>query len=207
MPHSLRHRTILGCSKIREHIPQLITLALSMQASLKLGTTPAMRVHPGPHLLDRHNRHSTLAERVGVVHKPMLAPTTQATRTNVSATPYQWVQVSFVVLTLALTSPAPISHSGLGLYNDHSPRAPVLSLPNPGGFRLNVVDYGHGTERPGTAFPGTFNNASLESGISSYGSGAHTPPGGFIVPESPASPRYDGPAATPPWAGGFGGHQ
>lgn len=169
-----------------------------MEASPRLDTTRAMRVHPGLHLLGHHNHHNTLAE---VDHKPIVARTTRATRTNVSSMPYQGVQLSFVVLTLALTSPTPTSHSGLGLYNDRSPGiTPLPSLPNPGGFRLNIVDYERGTERPGAAAPGTFNDASLESGQ----------PGGFIVPESP---RYGnmyndgGPTVNPPWAGGFGTHQ
>lgn len=59
-PHSLRHRPVLGCSKIKVKILQLINLVLSMGFNLNLGTTLAMQVHPMPHHLDRHNHRRTL---------------------------------------------------------------------------------------------------------------------------------------------------
>lgn len=99
------------------------------------------------------------------------------------------------------------------MYHDHSPRiAPVPTLPNPGGFRLDIFDYGSGTQLPGAASPGTFNNGTLESGIPSYTSGGRPQPGGFVVPDAPASPHngnnYDnrGPGDLP-WIGGFGAYR
>jgi len=106
-----------------------------------------------------------------------------------------------------------IPTSPSGLYHDYSPRiARVPSLSNPGGFRLNILDYGRGTERPDAAFPGTLNTPTSPSGTSPYDSGALPQPGGFAVPESPSSPRHGtytghGPGVNPPWVGGFGTSQ
>jgi hypothetical protein len=112
-----------------------------------------------------------------------------------------------MVLTLVSAYPTPTSHLGLGLYHDHSPRintAPVPPPSNPGGFRLDIIDY----ERPDAPFSGTFNNAAFGSEFV-----AHPQPGGFVVPDSPASPHagytYNdyGPGANPAWTGGFGAYR
>lgn len=85
MPHSLRHLTVLGRSKIL----QLVKLVLSMGVNPNLDTSLAMRVHPMPHHLVRHNHRCTPP---WVAHKPIL---TRTTRINVRPTPYRSALFSF----------------------------------------------------------------------------------------------------------------
>jgi len=115
------------------------------------------------------------------------------------------------VLTPVFTSLAPTYHSGLGSPHDYSPCiSPVFPPSNPGGFRLDIVDYGCEMELPRASFPGGFRNAASHSEISFHDSGGHPQPGGFIVPGAPAyahTSNNNGPGGNPPWVGGFGAYR